>query len=54
MLRSARPQLKRTPPRVVTALRIAAYQLVFLDCVPSHGAVDGAVAQRAPQGRVNA
>ncbi len=36
--------LKRTPPRVLTALRVAAYQLLFLDRVPGYAAVDDAVA----------
>ena len=36
--------LKNTPPRVVTALRVAAYQLLFLDRVPPYAAVDDAVA----------
>lgn len=36
--------LKRTPPRVVIALRLAAYQLLFLDRVPAYAAVDDAVA----------
>lgn len=36
--------LRRTPPRVVTALRVAAYQLLFLDRVPAYAAVDDAVA----------
>lgn len=35
--------LSRTPPRVVTALRVAAYQLLFLDRVPGYAAVDDAV-----------
>lgn len=35
--------LKRTPPRVITALRVAAYQLLFLDRVPGYAAVDDAV-----------
>jgi 16S rRNA (cytosine967-C5)-methyltransferase len=35
--------LRRTPPRVVTALRVAAYQLLFLDRVPGYAAVDDAV-----------
>jgi len=35
--------LSRTPPRVVTALRIAAYQILFLDRVPGYAAVDDAV-----------
>lgn len=37
-------ELKKTPPRVVTALRVAAYQLLFLDRVPPYAAVDDAVA----------
>ena len=40
--------LARTPPRVVTALRVAAHQLLFLDRVPSYAAVDDAV--RAARG----
>ena len=40
---AAHADLKRSPPRVVTALRIAAYQLVFLDRVPGYAAVDDAV-----------
>lgn len=36
--------LKKTPPKVVTALRIAAYQLLFLDRIPGHAAVNDAVA----------
>jgi 16S rRNA (cytosine967-C5)-methyltransferase len=40
---AAHAELKRTPPRVVTALRIAAYQLLFLDRVPGYAAVDDAV-----------
>lgn len=48
---SAHAELKRTPPRVVTALRVAAYQLLFLDRVPSYAAVDDAVhAARAAGG----
>lgn len=35
--------LKRTPPAVLLALRVAAYQLLFLDRVPAHAAVDDAV-----------
>lgn len=35
--------LARTPPRVVTVLRVAAYQMLFLDRVPSYAAVDDAV-----------
>jgi 16S rRNA (cytosine967-C5)-methyltransferase len=35
--------LARTPPRVRTALRVAAYQLLFLDRVPPYAAVDDAV-----------
>lgn len=48
---TAHADLKRTPPRVVTALRIAAYQLLFLDRVPGYAAVDDAVsAARAAGG----
>jgi 16S rRNA (cytosine967-C5)-methyltransferase len=41
---AARADLDRTPPRVLTALRVAAYQLLFLDRVPPYAAVDDAVA----------
>lgn len=41
---AAHADLKRTPPRVLTALRVAAYQLLFLDRVPAYAAVDDAVA----------
>lgn len=41
---SAHAELKRTPPKVLTALRVAAYQLLFLDRVPAYAAVDDAVA----------
>jgi 16S rRNA (cytosine967-C5)-methyltransferase len=48
---AAHAELKRTPPRVVTALRVAAYQVLFLDRVPSYAAVDDAVrAARAAGG----
>jgi 16S rRNA (cytosine967-C5)-methyltransferase len=48
---AAHADLKRTPPRVVTALRVAAYQLQFLDRVPGYAAVDDAVtAARAAGG----
>jgi 16S rRNA (cytosine967-C5)-methyltransferase len=40
---AAHADLGRTPPRVVTALRVAAYQLMFLDRVPGYAAVDDAV-----------
>ncbi|MDB4964007.1 MAG: sun protein [Myxococcales bacterium] len=40
----AHADLKKTPPRVLTALRIATYQLLFLDRVPGYAAVDDAVA----------
>jgi 16S rRNA (cytosine967-C5)-methyltransferase len=40
----AHADLRRTPPRVRTALRVAAYQLLFLDRVPAYAAVDDAVA----------
>jgi 16S rRNA (cytosine967-C5)-methyltransferase len=41
---AAHAELKRTPPKVLTALRVAAYQLLFLDRVPAYAAVDDAVA----------
>ncbi len=41
---AAHADLKKTPPKVVTALRLAAYQLLFLDRVPPYAAVDDAVA----------
>ena len=48
---AAHADLKRTPPRVVTVLRVAAYQLLFLDRVPGYAAVDDAVtAARAAGG----
>ena len=40
---AAHADLARTPPRVVTALRVAAYQLLLLDRVPQHAAVNDAV-----------
>lgn len=40
----AHADLSRTPPKVRTALRVAAYQLLFLDRVPPYAAVDDAVA----------
>jgi 16S rRNA (cytosine967-C5)-methyltransferase len=39
----AHADLGRSPPRVRTALRVAAYQLLFLDRVPPYAAVDDAV-----------
>jgi 16S rRNA (cytosine967-C5)-methyltransferase len=41
---AAHANLARTPPKVRTALRVAAYQLLFLDRVPAYAAVDDAVA----------
>lgn len=41
---AAHADLKKTPPKVRTALRVAAHQLLFLDRVPSYAAVDDAVA----------
>ncbi|MGE0550154.1 MAG: 16S rRNA (cytosine(967)-C(5))-methyltransferase RsmB [Kofleriaceae bacterium] len=41
---AAHAKLSRTPPRVITALRVAAYQVLFLDRVPGYAAVDDAVA----------
>lgn len=42
--------LKRTPMRVVIALRVAAYQLLFLDRIPAYAAVDDAVAAARASG----
>ena len=48
---AAHADLKKTPLRVVIALRVAAYQLLFLDRVPAYAAVDDAVgAARAAGG----
>ncbi len=41
---SAHANLKKTPPKVITVLRLAAYQLLFLDRIPGHAAVNDAVA----------
>jgi 16S rRNA (cytosine967-C5)-methyltransferase len=41
---AAHADLSRTPPKVRTALRVAAYQLLLLDRVPPYAAVDDAVA----------
>jgi 16S rRNA (cytosine967-C5)-methyltransferase len=47
----AHADLRRTPPRVRIALRVAAYQLLRLDRVPAYAAVDDAVgAARAAGG----
>ncbi len=46
----AHADLKKTPPKVRTALRIAAYQLLFLDRVPAYAVVDDAVAAAHAQG----
>jgi 16S rRNA (cytosine967-C5)-methyltransferase len=49
---AAHADLSRTPPRVVVALRVAAYQLLLLDRVPPYAAVDDAVgAARASGGQ---
>lgn len=40
---AAHANLKKTQAKVVTALRVAAYQMLFLDRVPSHAAVNEAV-----------
>ncbi len=47
-------ELKRTPPAARLALRVAAYQLLLLDRVPAHAAVDDAVdaARRAGGAKV--
>jgi 16S rRNA (cytosine967-C5)-methyltransferase len=47
---SAHP-LARIEPRARAALRLGAYQLLFLQRVPAHAAVDEAVALAAPLGR---
>lgn len=39
----AHADLKRTQPRILITLRLAAYQLLFLDRVPAYAAVDDAV-----------
>ena len=39
----AKKGIKRLPPGVTSALRIGAYQILFLDRVPAHAAVDDAV-----------
>jgi 16S rRNA (cytosine967-C5)-methyltransferase len=41
---AAHAELKKTPPRVLIAMRVAAYQLLMLDRVPAYAAVDDAVA----------
>ena len=41
---AAHAKLEKTPPFVLIAMRIAAYQILFLDRVPSHAAVNDAVA----------
>jgi 16S rRNA (cytosine967-C5)-methyltransferase len=49
---AAHADLSRSPPRVITALRVAAYQLLMLDRVPAYAAVDDAVgAARASGGQ---
>ena len=40
---AAHTKLGKTPPKVLTALRVAAYQLVFLDRVPHYAVIDDAV-----------
>jgi 16S rRNA (cytosine967-C5)-methyltransferase len=39
----AHAELERTPPKIVTVLRVAAYQILLLDRVPGYAAVDDAV-----------
>ena len=41
---AAHANIVRTPPKLRTALRVAAYQMLFLDRVPAYAAVDDAVA----------
>ncbi len=40
---TAHAKLKSTPPRILTILRVAAYQLLLLDRVPGYAAIDDAV-----------
>ncbi|MBA2542408.1 MAG: 16S rRNA (cytosine(967)-C(5))-methyltransferase RsmB [Deltaproteobacteria bacterium] len=40
---SAHADLKKSPPKIRTTLRVAVYQLLFLDRVPAYAAVDDAV-----------
>lgn len=40
----AHADLRRTPPKLLTVLRVAAYQLLLLDRIPAYAAVDDAVA----------
>jgi 16S rRNA (cytosine967-C5)-methyltransferase len=40
---AAHADLRRTPPKLLTVLRVAAYQLLLLDRVPAYAAVDDAV-----------
>ena len=40
---STHAELERTPPKIVTVLRVAAYQILMLDRVPGYAAVDDAV-----------
>jgi len=47
---AAHADLGRTPPRVVVALRVAAYQILFLDRVPAYAAVDDAVSTARSSG----
>lgn len=39
----AHADLRRTPPKLLTVLRVAAYQLLLLDRIPAYAAVDDAV-----------
>jgi 16S rRNA (cytosine967-C5)-methyltransferase len=48
--RAAGKRLKDLDPRLHDVLRLAAYQLVFLDRVPAHAAVDAAVEQAKRRG----
>jgi 16S rRNA (cytosine967-C5)-methyltransferase len=41
---AAHADLARTPPKIRTTLRVATYQLLFLDRVPAYAVVDDAVA----------
>jgi 16S rRNA (cytosine967-C5)-methyltransferase len=52
VLRScSKPALRSVAPAVLTALRLGAYQLLYLDRVPAHAAVDQSVTLVARRGR---
>lgn len=49
---AAHAELWRAPPGLVTALRVAVYQLLFLDRIPAYAAVDDAVSAARALGGV--